>query len=134
MCCLPNRFPLPIFLLINKCDKIARNERRPWLEKIQIDNYVTENQFCNYFFISCEGDNSNTRETLQSSLSTNSVEIDSPFKEMIKTIMTFKDIRDKLLSQCPPVKATKSNTKESSYSKKGSEMMSDRKNKKCFIL
>ena len=28
MCCLPNRFPLPIFLLINKCDTITNEDEK----------------------------------------------------------------------------------------------------------
>ena len=45
MCCLPNKFPLPIVLLINKCDKIEETKRREWIEKLNIESYYKENQF-----------------------------------------------------------------------------------------
>ena len=96
MCCLPNKFPLPVTLLINKCDKIERANRRPWLEKIQVDNYVKENQFFDRFFISTEMNGEITRE---SKTSTASVDVESPLKAMIRTILQFKDIKEKLLNQ-----------------------------------
>ena len=51
MCCLPNKFPLPIVLLINKCDLIEESKRREWIEKLNIDNYYTENQFFAKFYL-----------------------------------------------------------------------------------
>jgi len=93
MCCLPNRFPLPIFLLINKCDKMERVKRRPWVEKVQLDNYIRENQFYNNFFISAE----NIHDNRESCISNQSVDVESPLREMIKTLMQFPDIKEKLI-------------------------------------
>ena len=51
MCCLPNKFPLPIVLLINKCDKIEETKRREWIEKLNIESYYKENQFFAKFYL-----------------------------------------------------------------------------------
>jgi ribosome biogenesis GTPase A len=126
MCCLPNRFPLPIFLLINKCDLLDRSERRPWLEKFQMENYISENQFFRFYYISTSKDNKmEIRETLQSSLSNSSVEIDHPLKEMIKTILNFKDLREKFIGRKDSIKISRTNSLKSSKSEK---------KEKCFIL
>jgi len=50
MCCLPNKFPLPVFLLLNKCDLIETDKRRDWTGKVE--EYTNENQFCNYYYVS----------------------------------------------------------------------------------
>ena len=50
MCCLPNKFPLPVFLLLNKCDLIEPDKRRDWTSKVE--EYTNENQFCNYYYVS----------------------------------------------------------------------------------
>lgn len=147
MCCLPNKFPLPIFLLINKCDKIERVKRSPWLEKIQLENYVTENQFFNHFFISAEKTSDSNRE---SSLSNQSVDVDSPLREMMRTIFQFKDIKEKILSSSKKSSTenhnilTKTNTKETKMTNQSSnsefsniefdKSKKDKKDKNCFIL
>lgn len=153
MCCLPNRFPLPIFLLINKCDKIERVKRSPWLEKIQLENYVRENQFFNHFFISAESTGEINRE---SSLSNKSVDIESPLKEMTRTILQFKDIKDKIIAGSKlsstnnlKISFTKTNTKETKLSTNSSSNNSNNstikshqsngnkrtdKSKNCYIL
>lgn len=51
MCSLPNRFPLPIILLINKCDKISKEKRSEWIEKLKIDNYILDNQYFSKFYL-----------------------------------------------------------------------------------
>ena len=85
---------MPVNLLINKCDLIERVKRSPWLEKIQLENYVRENQFFNHFFISAENIREKNRD---STLSSVSVEIESPLKDIIRTILQFRDLKDKLL-------------------------------------
>lgn len=94
MCCLPNKFPLPVHLLINKCDLIERCKRSPWLEKIQIENYVKENQFYSNYFTSTTNSAELNRESI---LSCQSVEVEFPLKDMIKTIIQFRDLKEKLL-------------------------------------
>lgn len=89
MCCLPNKFPLPIFLLINKCDTFNFDKpEQPFQEKEKIDQYVLENQFFNMSYISGQKieNNPNISDTLH------------PFKEMIKVILNFKDIKDKFVN------------------------------------
>lgn len=94
MCCLPNKFPLPIILLINKFDTIESSKRKDWSEKLKIDNYMLENQFFyKYFLISNkekmyqvneDGDNND--------LITDDTTI--PFKKISKFVLDFEDIRN----------------------------------------
>ena len=124
MCCLPNRFPLPIFLLINKCDLLDRSERRPWLEKFQLENYIMENQFFKHYYITTSRDmKKEYRETAQTAMSYMSVDIEHPLKEMIKTVFNFKDIREKFLGK-------KENKSRNQSFKSEVQVKKD----KCFIL
>lgn len=141
MCCLPNKFPLPVNLIINKYDLKEREEKRPWLDKETIENYVRENQFIHHFLVSSiESRELNNRESLKSN---ESVEIESPLKDMIKTIMMFKDIKEKFLNNSIKQNSSKSNSKEvnsssSSSNKSKSESKKINKdnkdNKNCSIL
>jgi hypothetical protein len=98
MCCLPNKFPLPIYLLINKCDQLDRVKRSPWMEKLQLENYIKENQFYNHFLVTSER-NSNMLEPYSDSFLSNlSVNAESTLRSMIKTILQFKDLKEKLLN------------------------------------
>ena len=120
MCCLPNRFPLPIFLLINKCDPNnlqeekeekdkENNNNSQYMQKDKIESYSLENQFFNTFLIGKISENNNIINTgkIEDNKINNDEENDknlivSPFnafKEMIKTIMGFKDIRNKFIIQ-----------------------------------
>lgn len=119
MCCLPNRFPLPIFLLINKCDTIAKNEEKEdtknlqYLQKDKIESYSSENQFFNTFLLGKgEDDNNiiiNIEKNDDNKISINNnkeenikdliVSAITPFKEMVKIILGFKDIRNRFISQ-----------------------------------
>jgi hypothetical protein len=107
MCRLPNKFPLPVHLLINKCDLIERCKRSPWLEKIQIENYVKENQFFNFYFTSAAKGGELNRD---SSLSCQSVEVESPLKDMIRSILQFRDLKEKILSNRVTCKIVSSKT------------------------
>ena len=120
MCCLPSRFPLPIFLLINKCDIVAKEEDEEenknllYLQKDKIEAYSMENQFFNTFFLGkCNEDENNiinTENNDDNKISINNsnkeekikdliVNPITPFKEMIKIIMGFKDIRNIFIKQ-----------------------------------
>jgi hypothetical protein len=76
-----------------------RSERRPWLEKFQLENYISENQFFKHFYISTNKELNNYRETLQTSISNVSVEIENPMKEMLKTVLSFKDLRERFIGK-----------------------------------
>lgn len=82
MCCLPNKFPLPIFLIVNKCDKVNKGEHK-WMEKDQIEQYSLENQFFNHHLLSLE--QMQYKETIE------------PLNNIIKGILNFKDLKEKLL-------------------------------------
>ena len=94
MCCLPNKFPLPIILLINKFDTIEPNKRKEWSEKLKIDNYMLENQFFyKYFLIS----NKEKSQQINESGDSNEVITDDttiPFKKISKFVLDFEDIRN----------------------------------------
>ena len=70
MCCLPNRFPLPIILLINKYDEILNNNVNEkdlhYSKKDKIENYALSNQFFNTFLIvkNSEGENINDKNII----------------------------------------------------------------------
>ena len=119
MCCLPNRFPLPIFLLINKCDTIAKEEEKEdiknlqYFQKDKIESYSSENQFFNTFLLGKgEDDNNiiiNIEKNDDNKISINNnkeenikdliVSAITPFKEMVKIILGFKDIRNRFITQ-----------------------------------
>jgi hypothetical protein len=129
MCCLPNRFPLPIFLLINKCDQLDRSERRPWMEKFQLENYINENQFYRHYYVSAKKDmKQEFRETLQTTISTSSVDIEHPLKEMVKTVFSFKDLREKFMGK------NRDNIKASSRNVSLRSMTNNPKKDRCCIL
>ena len=120
MCCLPSRFPLPIFLLINKCDTIIDEEEKEdnknlqYLQKEKIEAYSLENQFFNTFLLGKGNDDDNniinTEKNDDNKISINNNNKEEkikdlivspiiPFKEMVKIIMGFKDIRNNFVRQ-----------------------------------
>ena len=95
LCCLPNRFPLPIYLLMNKCDLIEKEKRRPWMAENKIEDYTSENQYIKYYFTSTKEYTDINR--LSNTSVTNSVDLENPLRDAIKFIMDFKDIRNDLI-------------------------------------
>jgi hypothetical protein len=93
MCCLPNKFPLPIFLIINKCNQIDNMRKTPWIEKSQLDTYVKENQFFDNFFVSNQAEL--TREQI---FSNQLVDFEVPLKCMINSLFKFKDLKEKFIN------------------------------------
>ena len=123
MCCLPNRFPLPIFLIINKCDVLTNDNEKQNLKDLQyseretIESYSLENQFFNTFLVSqaiSNDDDTNSinntekKDNMKLSLASLKEEFNikdlivsaiTPFKEMVKIILGFKEIRNKFIVQ-----------------------------------
>lgn len=119
MCCLPNRFPLPIFLLINKCDILLNDDEKEenknlqYSQKDKIESYSLENQFFNTFLLGKSEDDNNiisteTNDDNKISINNNKNEENikdlivspiTPFKEMVKIILGFKDIRNIFIKQ-----------------------------------
>ena len=89
MCCLPNKFPLPIFLIINKCDKVNFNEiDQNFQKENSIDQYFMENQFFEKYLIA-NGGNVIIGDKIKNGY--------QPFLDMIKVIFNFKDIKEKFI-------------------------------------
>lgn len=100
MCCLPNKFPLPIVLLINKCDLIEESKRREWIEKLNIDNYYTENQFFAKFYLINNDEMNNKKIVLKNEVEGEERKDDEiymdmkiPFMKIINFVLEFGDIK-----------------------------------------
>jgi hypothetical protein len=120
MSCLPNKFPLPIFLLINKCDQIDRIKRRNWMEKNQMEAYIKENQFYEHFFVRSNSRNSVEYEldylNRESMMTNISVDPESPLKCMIWALMKFRDLKEKIVAiSSTNKKQTRSSCDDSTY-------------------
>ena len=87
MCTLKNKFPLPIFLIINKCDLFNfENPQFDFQKENNIEQYYLENQFISKFYIiSIDGDFEKNNNLSESNL---------PFINMIKLIFQFEDIKN----------------------------------------
>lgn len=123
MCCLPNRFPLPIFLIINKYDEILNDKSKDkdlqYTKKDKIESYALANQFFNTFLVvkNAEVENVNDKnidindsgkiDIINDQSIVNKepkdkelgVDAEVPFQELIKVIMGFKDIRNAFITQ-----------------------------------
>lgn len=121
MCCLPNKFPLPIFLLINKCDKVnLEKPEKAFQEKEKLDQYILENQFFNANYLSNEKIENN--EMISDSM--------KPFMEMVKVILSFKDLKDKFVNIATNGKGIKG----SKENEDGTVLIMNKdKEKKCII-
>lgn len=97
LCCLPNRFPLPSYLLMNKCDLLEKEKRQPWMAENKIEEYFSENQFMKHYFISTKENNESNRGSNVSA--TSSVDIEIPIKDAVKFIMDFKDLRNEFIGK-----------------------------------
>ena len=123
MCCLPNRYPLPIFLLINKCDQFNENQKEKDNEDNintdKIETYSMQNQFFNTFLLGLGKNDDNNDNIINADVieenkindeNKNIIEGEEnikdlivnpiiPFEEMINILMGFKDIRNQFIAQ-----------------------------------
>jgi len=107
MCCLPNKFPLPVFLLLNKIDLVEPTKRKDLEGKVE--EYSNENQFCNYYFLSALEKSSTIEKEPENVKEPESVDkenenpfeskMDKPFIEMLEFIFKFQDLKNKLLGR-----------------------------------
>jgi hypothetical protein len=136
MCCLPNQFPLPIFLILNL--KLININSAVNYETIK--NISENNMFFKFFVISLNDnkssenniDNYNENENENRNIIGNYIEkSDKPFYELIDLLMKFKDLKDNILLECSKgnMRTNKNNSKNNNYNDR------DRKDKKnCLIL
>lgn len=139
MCCLPNKFPLPIYLVINKIDTLQTKENLDeWIQRSKVKDYSEMNQFIDYFLISTLHGKGNSegksmdQEKAENDLddrNTSSEQISKhtsrdPIFKIVEFVFSFEDLRDKLLSADKSV-LKKSRTKESKDTNKKD---------KCLVL
>ena len=87
MCTLKNKFPLPIFLIIHKCDLFNfENPQFDFQKENNIEQYYLENQFISKFYIISIDSDFEKNNNLS--------EINLPFINMIKLIFQFEDIKN----------------------------------------
>ena len=146
MCCLPNRFPLPIFLIINKYDEILNDKSKEkdllYAKKDKIESYALSNQFFNTFLIVKNSNDENINDknidindtektdiindqstiNKEPKVKESGVEAEVPFQEIFKVITGFKDIRNAFISQAGGVIDNTDN-----------EGLNAKENKKCII-
>ena len=123
MCCLPNRFPLPVFLIINKYDEILNDKSKEknllYAQKEKIESYALSNQFFNSFLIvkkseeenindknidineseKVENINDQSNENKEVKAKESIVEAEVAFQEIIKVITSFIEIKNAFISQ-----------------------------------
>jgi len=116
------------------------------MDKMQLENYVKENQFYSHSFLSSQNNLSNIDPHLSDSVMTNkSVDAETPLKNMIKTILQFRDLKEKLIHMSAEmvckIKTEKTlsdiSLNNSCYSRNESEIdfkNNKSKSSKCFIL
>jgi len=149
MCCLPNRYPLPTFLLINKCDQFNENEEEKDnednLNKDKIESYSMQNQFFNTFLLGIGKNDDNNDNLINTNINEeNKINVENnnineeeenlkikdlivspiiPFEEMIKILMGFKDIRNEFIAQSGGVINDNDNVENT-----------QKKSKKCILI
>lgn len=115
MCCLPNKFPLPIFLVITQCDGVDLSKpEKQFQEKEAIERYALENQFFSHHYVA-NGEGAKEEGEMN---------VMTPFKNMIKVIFNFKDLKEKFVGG----KARKENDSETRI------IMDKGKEKNCVLF
>lgn len=133
MCCLPNKFPLPIFLIVNKKLKIEDENLSIGMD--DITEITDNNLFFKSYIIKAKSDTriSNSEEVCErpSKLSTYIKDDELPFNDMIELILKFKDIREKIVTAYLKCKNQKGARKSSDDNNDG---IRNKDKKSCSIL
>lgn len=90
MCCLPNKFPLPILLLVNFCDKIDPGNMSHWINELNIETYYNENQYFDMRYISNTNGDEEIKISNQYSIQK---DLSIPFAIIYDFVLGFNDIQ-----------------------------------------
>lgn len=110
MCCLPNKFPMPILLLVTNLYQFETQERTKKLEAINFNSYVLENQYYEkYLLANCDevedkSEHNEEQENLidgEGGNNENRITYDfcAPFDTIAKFVFEFDDIKSKFFGQ-----------------------------------
>ena len=127
MCCLPNQFPLPIFLIVNlKHDNVLNSS----MNYESIKEICENNMFFKFFIIDLKEkfyDINEEKNVLFNYLENSNI----PFFEMIDLIMKFKDIKENILLEYIKVKQ---NRRQIALTDQNMLDSKSKDKKKCLIL
>ncbi len=132
MCCLPNKFPLPIFLIVNKKLKIEDENFSIGMD--DITEFTDNNLFFKSYIIKAKRDTTITNEEVcerPSKLSTYIQDDDIPFNDLIELILKFKDIREQIVTAHLKSKNQKGTRK---FSDDNNDGIRNQDKKSCLIL
>ena len=111
MCCLPNKFPVPVILIATNLDKIPERERKTKLDEINFNSFKIENQFYERFFIgntSNEADKENKITSDKDTLIINDFSV--PFDIITRFSFEFDDIKAKFFGTGNVMKSAQSDS------------------------
>jgi hypothetical protein len=130
MCCLPNQFPLPIFLILNLKNISNVN---PGVNYENIKEISEDNMFFNLFVISLNDNSDNFNENEDKNDIKNYIEkSDKPFYELMDLLMKFKDIKDNILLEYSKGISKKNKNTANNKISNNKDNTKDKKN--CSIL
>jgi len=146
MCCLPNQFPLPIFLILNlkqNSENYQNNNNSTNNFRINYTNIKEKskkNMFFKLFVINLKENLFSENENIDNENRDNIINFieksDSPFYEMIELLMKFNDLKENILQEYSKgnSKRNKNNSINSSRNNNNNEDDDVKNKKNCLIL